>query len=55
MDQDSMTEDSMVTVKHRIVLVDDHPIVRDGLVQMMSRRDDLLVCGEAGSAELGYC
>ena len=51
MEQDIMTVDSAVGVKHRIVLVDDHPIVRDGLVQMMSRRDDLLVCGEAGSAE----
>ncbi len=35
----------------RIVLVDDHPIVRDGLIQMISRHQDLTVCGEAGSAE----
>ncbi len=35
----------------RIVLVDDHPIVRDGLIQMMSRHPDLSVCGEASSAE----
>ena len=35
----------------RIVLVDDHPIVRDGLVQMISQQPDLFVCGEAGSAE----
>lgn len=35
----------------RIVLVDDHPIVRDGLVQMISQQADLSVCGEAGSAE----
>jgi DNA-binding NarL/FixJ family response regulator len=39
------------TDKVRIVLVDDHPIVREGLIMMMSRRDDLSVCGEAGSAE----
>ena len=35
----------------RIVLVDDHPIVRDGLIQMFSRQSDLSVCGEASSAE----
>jgi DNA-binding NarL/FixJ family response regulator len=33
------------------VLVDDHPIVREGLVLMMSRHADLSVCGEASSAE----
>ncbi|MBT3192859.1 MAG: response regulator transcription factor [Verrucomicrobia bacterium] len=32
----------------RIVLVDDHPIVRDGLVQMFAPQADLTVCGEAG-------
>ncbi len=40
-------------VAKRIVLVDDHPIVRDGLVQMISRQPDLTVCGEASSAEEG--
>lgn len=34
----------------RIVLVDDHPIVREGLALMMSQESDLQVCGEAGSA-----
>ena len=37
--------------KCRIVLVDDHPIVRGGLAQMMSQQPDLEVCGEAESAE----
>ena len=37
--------------EYRIVLVDDHPIVRDGLIQMMSQQDGLTVCGEASSAE----
>ncbi|YCM46816.1 response regulator transcription factor (plasmid) [Verrucomicrobiaceae bacterium 227] len=35
----------------RIFLVDDHPISRDGIAGLISRQDDLEVCGEAGSAE----
>jgi DNA-binding NarL/FixJ family response regulator len=34
-----------------VMLVDDHPIVRDGLRQMIGRDATLQVCGEAGSAE----
>ncbi len=37
--------------KRRVVLVDDHPVVRDGLAQMISRTQDLTVCGEAGSSD----
>ncbi len=33
----------------RILIVDDHPIVREGLVAMLSRRADLQVAGEAGN------
>ncbi|MCU0848929.1 MAG: response regulator [Spirochaetes bacterium] len=35
----------------RILVVDDHPIVRQGLVQIINREEDLFVCGEARSAE----
>jgi DNA-binding NarL/FixJ family response regulator len=35
--------------KHRIFLVDDHPIVRTGLRLLIGQEDDLEVCGEAGS------
>jgi DNA-binding NarL/FixJ family response regulator len=31
----------------RILLVDDHPIVRDGLAERINREADLNVCGEA--------
>lgn len=34
----------------RVFLVDDHPIVRDGLKTLIERRDDLSVCGEAEDA-----
>jgi len=37
--------------KSRILLVDDHSIVREGLAQLLRGEPGLTVCGEAGSAE----
>ena len=36
--------------KTRIFIVDDHPIVREGLSLMMNREPDMMVCGEAEEA-----
>jgi len=36
---------------YRVFLVDDHPIVRSGLSQLVSQEDDLEVCGGTSSAE----
>lgn len=36
--------------KTRILVVDDHPIVRQGLALMINREPDMLVCGEAEEA-----
>jgi DNA-binding NarL/FixJ family response regulator len=33
----------------RVLIVDDHPVVRDGLQAILSTEPDLLVAGEAGS------
>jgi DNA-binding NarL/FixJ family response regulator len=33
--------------KVQILVVDDHPLVREGLVQLLSRQPDISVCGEA--------
>ena len=33
----------------RVVIVDDHPIVRKGLTQLLNEQPDLAVCGEADS------
>jgi DNA-binding NarL/FixJ family response regulator len=36
--------------KHRILVVDDHPIVRQGLALLIDREPDLMVCGQAEEA-----
>ncbi|MDF7799989.1 response regulator transcription factor [Pontiellaceae bacterium B1224] len=35
--------------KRQVYLVDDHPIVRQGLIKLIEQEDALEVCGEAGS------
>ncbi len=34
----------------KVIIVDDHPVVRRGLAQLINQEPDLFVCGEAGSA-----
>ena len=36
--------------KSRVLVVDDHPIVRERLAELINREPDLLVCGEAEDA-----
>src|SRR5579859_4127412 len=36
--------------KSQVFVVDDHPIVRQGLALLINREDDLAVCGEAQDA-----
>ena len=35
---------------YRVLIVDDHPIVREGLDRLLSRETDLVVCGQAEDA-----
>jgi DNA-binding NarL/FixJ family response regulator len=35
--------------KSKVLLVDDHPIVRQGLLQLINAAPDLIVCGEAST------
>lgn len=35
----------------KVLIVDDHPIVRSGLVQFIRQQHGLAVCGEAGTAQ----
>jgi DNA-binding NarL/FixJ family response regulator len=37
----------------RVVIIDDHPLIRKGLEQLINSGDRFLVCGEAGNAAEG--
>lgn len=36
---------------HKVLIVDDHPLIREGLTMRLSRHADLAVCGEAATAQ----
>jgi DNA-binding NarL/FixJ family response regulator len=44
-----MSTDCDREARRRVVIVEDHPIVREGLVQVISRQPDLDVVGEAAN------
>ena len=46
-----MNQSSMVTKKSKVFVVDDHPIVRQGLALLINRESDLTVSGEAEDAQ----
>jgi len=47
-----LTKNATTPVTTRIVIVDDHPLVREGLIGLLAAQSDFAVCGEAaGVAE----
>ena len=46
-----MNQTSATTKKSKVFVVDDHPIIRQGLALMINRESDLAVCGEAEDAQ----
>lgn len=40
-------------MKSRLLIVDDHPVMRQGLAQLLNLEKDLTVCGQVGSAPQG--
>lgn len=46
-----MNQISGTTKKKKVFVVDDHPIVRQGLTLLINREQDLVVCGEAEDAQ----
>jgi DNA-binding NarL/FixJ family response regulator len=43
-----------LTKKSRVLLIDDHPIVRQGLALLIDRETDLSVCGEAEGSQTAF-
>lgn len=43
------------TAKTQILIVDEHPLVRDGLAQLISRQPDLRCCAQCGTAAEVQC
>lgn len=43
----------MKSEQYRILVVDDHAIVRHGIAALLAREKDLVICGEAGTYEEG--
>ena len=39
--------------KRQVLIVDDHPLLRDGLAKVINQQPDLAVCGEAADARAG--
>jgi DNA-binding NarL/FixJ family response regulator len=40
--------------RHRIMLVDDHPVMREGLAQLINHESDLSVCGQYEDAAQAF-
>jgi DNA-binding NarL/FixJ family response regulator len=45
-----MSRANSTTKRTRLLIVDDHPITRAGLVHLINRQPDMVVCGEAKNA-----
>ncbi|MFZ4397866.1 MAG: response regulator transcription factor [Kiritimatiellia bacterium] len=39
--------------RNKVLIVDDHPLLREGLGKIINQQDDLILCGEAGDAAGG--
>ena len=44
------TPRASATHKSKVFLVEDHPVTRDGLAQLINYQEDLCMCGSAGTA-----
>ena len=47
--KDVRASDPATSARRRVLLVDDHPMTREGLAANLNRQPDLEVCGEASS------
>jgi DNA-binding NarL/FixJ family response regulator len=47
----SIKEDSGLGAPRRVFIVEDHPVFREGLVQIINGQEDLIICGQCEDAE----
>src|SRR5437016_6724382 len=47
----STAEKPSSALRKQVFIVEDHPVVRQGLVQVVNREKDLTVCGQAAEAD----
>ena len=50
MDETTKSESVTRSKKKTVFIVDDHPLLRQGLALLINRERDLAVCGEAEEA-----
>jgi len=48
------TSKTTAKTKHRVLLIDDHPILRKGLAELINQEADMTVCGEAEEAPKAF-
>ena len=46
-DTEQPDANKLTAPKRRVLIVDDHPLMRQGLVQLINQQPDLAICGEA--------
>ena len=51
MNAQAVTTKAATAAKIRVILADDHPVVRDGLANMVNQQPDMVVVAEAGDGE----
>jgi len=46
-DTEQQDANNLTALKRRVLIVDDHPLMRQGLAQLINQQPDLAICGEA--------
>ena len=44
---------SLPVARKKVLIVNDHPLLREGLAKVINQQEDLVVCGEADGAHSG--
>jgi len=44
-DTEQQDANNLTALKRRVLIVDDHPLMRQGLAQLINQQPDLAICG----------